>query len=335
MFVPATPLGTREKGMMGDAFYSAENPPFGAIFTYYLRDEIRPMKKQRREREKELAKRGADAFYPSWDSLAAEDREEDPVVVLTVTDEDGQVVRRVTGPVAAGFNRVAWDLRYPGPHPVSLKQPDELSPFGEAPVGPLAAPGRYFVTMAKRIDGRLAPVGERVAFEATPLDNATLPAQDRGAVLDFQQKTARLQRAVLGAVQAAREADNRLAHLRRAVDSTPAARPELRDRTRAAMDRLQELLAELTGDRVRATRNEPVMPSITDRLERIVDSHWRSTSETPQTCRRDYEIAASQFTGVLARLRTLIATDLTAIEAEAEAAGAPWTPGRLPDWKPE
>jgi hypothetical protein len=144
-----------------------------------------------------------------------------------------------------------------------------------------------------------------------------------------------LQRAVLGAVQAAREADNRLAHLRRAVDSTPAARPELRDRTRAAMDRLQELLAELTGDRVRATRNEPVMPSITDRLERIVDSHWRSTSETPQTCRRDYEIAASQFTGVLARLRTLIATDLTAIEAEAEAAGAPWTPGRLPDWKPE
>jgi hypothetical protein len=27
--------------------------------------------------------------------------------------------------------------------------------------------------------------------------------------------------------------------------------------------------------------------------------------------------------------------DLRRLEADADAAGAPWTPGRLPTWKPE
>jgi hypothetical protein len=34
---------------------------------------------------------------------------------------------------------------------------------------------------------------------------------------------------------------------------------------------------------------------------------------------------------LLAELR-VIATDLAAAEAELEALGAPWTPGRIPDW---
>jgi len=30
-----------------------------------------------------------------------------------VTDANGHVVRRLTGPITAGVQRVAWDLRYP------------------------------------------------------------------------------------------------------------------------------------------------------------------------------------------------------------------------------
>ena len=33
-------------------------------------------------------------------------------------------------------------------------------------------------------------------------------------------------------------------------------------------------------------------------------------------------------------LRPVIETDLRRVEQEAEAAGAPWTSGRLPVWKP-
>jgi hypothetical protein len=34
----------------------------------------------------------------------------------------------------------------------------------------------------------------------------------------------------------------------------------------------------------------------------------------------------------LAKLRTLVEGDLVKLEKALEAAGAPWTPGRVPEW---
>jgi hypothetical protein len=36
---------------------------------------------------------------------------------------------------------------------------------------------------------------------------------------------------------------------------------------------------------------------------------------------------------VLAQLRQLVEVDLRNLEKQMEAAGAPYTPGRLPDWR--
>ena len=95
----------------------ADNPPFGAVFTYYLKDGLQTKRKARQAQEKKAAKEGGAVSYPPWDALRAEDREEPPAVVLTVTDDAGNVVRRLTGPAGAGFHRVAWDLRYPPADP--------------------------------------------------------------------------------------------------------------------------------------------------------------------------------------------------------------------------
>jgi len=48
-----------------------------------------------------------------------------------------------------------------------------------------------------------------------------------------------------------------------------------------------------------------------------------------------YDIAAAQFAPVLEKLRALIEVDLRQLEEQAETAGSPWTPGRVPAWKPE
>jgi photosystem II stability/assembly factor-like uncharacterized protein len=334
MYVPATPLGLRDKGSQGDAFYNAPNPPFGAIFTYYLRDEIKTLKKQRQEKERAIAKAGGDVFYPPWDSLRAEDREEEPSVVLTVTNEEGSVVRRITGPVGAGFHRVAWDLRYPASNPVSLKPPGEENPFADRIAGPLAAPGNYQVQLATRIRGVLTPVGKPVGFRCAPLGEPTLPAADRVATLEFEKKTARLQRAVLGAVEAGREGQTRLSHIRKALDETPGVDPALMDTTRALERRLADLMTALNGDATVRNRNEPTPPSIVEDVQTAVSGQWYQTHGPTATHRRCYENAATRFEGVLASLRTLIETDLTRLEHQADAAGAPWTPGRVPEWKP-
>ena len=45
-----------------------------------------------------------------------------------------------------------------------------------------------------------------------------------------------------------------------------------------------------------------------------------------------YAIAADEFRDVLARLKSIEA-DLGALETELERLGAPYTPGRVPDWR--
>jgi photosystem II stability/assembly factor-like uncharacterized protein len=331
MYVQSNYLGLKDKAFQGDSFFTAPNPPFGAVFTYYLKDEILTKKKTRQKAEQEIVKKGGDVFYPSWEDLKAEDREDDPLVVLTVADESGRVVRRVTGPVTAGFHRVAWDLRYPIAQPTALKPPEDEE-FGAPRQGPLTAPGRYTVTLARRVSGVTTPLAGPMLFETEPLLTGTLPAPDRRAVEEFARRVAALQRAVLGAGEAATEAQNHIAYLKVALADSDQADPKLLDQTVALESRLQDLLVALNGDKVRARRNEPTAPSITDRVNQVVGGFWSTTSAPTDTHRRNYQLASDAFAPVLADLHALIETDLKRVEAEAEKAGVPWTPGRVPTW---
>src|SRR5258708_29056745 len=40
-YLPAAPLGSAGKGFQGEAFWTAPNPPFGAVVTYNLKDAYR------------------------------------------------------------------------------------------------------------------------------------------------------------------------------------------------------------------------------------------------------------------------------------------------------
>jgi hypothetical protein len=333
LYVESSPLGGSGAGWQGGSFYTASNPPFGAVFTYYLRDELKTRRARRQESEREAARAGRDVFYPPWDSLKAEDREEAPALVLTVTDAENRVVRRLTGPVTAGTHRVAWNLRYPAPNPPTLTPPDTAGGggFGGPPAGPFVLPGRYVVSLSQRVDGVVSPLGEPRTFEVTPLDAGVGPRS--AEVVAFQRQAAQLQRTVLGANAAIGEANNRMRLLRRALEETPGADPDLTMQLIAVADRLRDVQESVSGDPTVERRNESSPPSLADRVNRIAGGLWSGTlGDVTDTHRRQYAIVAAEIGSVLERLRTLIDVDLKRIEDAAEAAGAPWTSGRVPRW---
>ncbi len=326
MYIPSRDLGWGDKGVQGDAFYSAPNPPFGAIFTYYLRDDLENLKQKRRKAEQELAADGKSVVVPSWEELRKEDIEETPAIMLSIEDATGALVRRLSGPVTAGIHRINWDLRWPTPAP---GKNDGWQEDG----GPMVAPGTYTVRLQKRSDGELTPLGEPQTFEAVPLGISALPAPDREALASFHQQAAQLQRAVMGTVEVVNDTKNQLTAMRDAIDATPGIGTEPGSRVRELEVQLAAFEIALLGDRSLAKRQEPTLPSIVDRIERVMGAHWSSTSAVTQTHIRNYEIANEAFVDMLVDLRRLIDEDLVTLQHNLDEARAPWTPGRgLPVW---
>lgn len=333
MYIQSSPLGGEGPSFLGDGTYTAPNPPFGAVFTYYLKEDLLPLKKQRQERERELALGDQTVLIPSWDELRREAREEPPTVVFVVRDDQGEVVRRIEAPAKKGIHRVSWDLRYPPATPVSLTQ-EPRNKYQRPPQGPMAMPGRYTVSMATRIDGMETELGLEQEFRAEPLGISSLPQADRQALTAFQKETASLQRAVTGTARALAEITDRVAHLRQAIDDTPRAPAAWRERVRRLDHQLADMNIDLNGDPVKAAHNEPQPPSMTDRISRLVRGHWAATSQPTETQRAAYTVVSRNLADFLDRLRDLVEGDLAALEADLEAVEAPWTPGRLPTWQP-
>src|SRR5262249_40540285 len=66
------PIGEPGKGFQGDAFYAADNPPFGATVTYYLKEKLKTKKDLRHEAEKAADRKKEAMHYPNHDELRAE-----------------------------------------------------------------------------------------------------------------------------------------------------------------------------------------------------------------------------------------------------------------------
>jgi photosystem II stability/assembly factor-like uncharacterized protein len=333
MYIQAQPLGGRGKSFQGESFYTAENPPFGATFTYYLKEELKTRKSKRQEAERDAQRKNIAISQPSSSDFRAEEEEEAPAVIFTISDSSGRVVRRLTGPVTAGMQRVSWDLRYPSPSLPPPPNPDGEDPFNEGPSGPLVMPGTYKVTMAKRVDGVFTSLGQAEEFQVIVEGQDRMSPADRANLVEFQQKVARLQRAVSGTVATANALKPRLAAIRRALLETPSAPEKLLSDAAALDKRTNEILRALQGDQALRQRNMNLPPSITERVGDIVGSQRMSTARPTQTQIDQYAAAAQEFETTLNQLRQLIEGDLARLEKQMEAAGAPWTPGRIPEWK--
>jgi photosystem II stability/assembly factor-like uncharacterized protein len=322
-------IQSRGKSAQGQSYYAAKNPPVGAVFAYYMKETIKTKKEQRQDAEKEAEKKGKPAAYPSWDKLRSEDDEEKPYLLFTVSDEDGHVVRRLKTSAKAGVNRVVWDFRYPDASPA--KKPDK--PFENKDSGILALPGNYTVTMGKVVDGVYSQLVGTESFNVVVLNNTTLPAEDRDALVAFHKEIAELSRAVQGAVKAANDLSDHLDLILTALHQTPEASPEFVNQAKSLKDETRKLLRKLTGDRSISRRSGNQPPSIQGRIGTITWSQARSTSAPTQTMMDQYRITGEEFEPILAKLKQLTEVDLKNLEAAMEDAGAPWTPGRIPDWK--
>ena len=317
----------------GSNVYIAKNPPFGATFTYYIKKAPKTLKQERKKKEKELAKNNEPIPIPTMDELRAEKNEVKPHLIFTITDEDGNIIRKLTKGVNEGINRINWDLRFPSTSPVDLGK-GKYNPLSMGGSGMYVLPGKYFVSISQYHRGEITKLTAPVEFNAKVLNNTTLPAEDREALVAFQKKLAELQRAVRGAENFAENLVSRIESAKQAAQRTPGSPQELMSKIENVETQLNNIMWKFNGQQPKASQEEnlPAPPSINERLNSIVWVHWRSSSAVTKTQKDVYNVLKDEFPPILEQLKNIYNNELPQIENGLEEAGAPWTPGRIPVW---
>jgi photosystem II stability/assembly factor-like uncharacterized protein len=333
MYLERRPLGVPNKGFQGDAYFSSPNSPFGATFTYYLKEKLKTKKEQRQDAEKDAAKKNQAAPYPSNDELRAEAEEQKPELYFVIYDESGAAIRRVNGSPSEGFHRTSWDLRYAAPSLGPASDESEGEDFTSSTHnGPLVIAGKYSVRMFQKQNGTVKELTGPQAFTILADGTSGISEQDRATQRAFLRKVVALYRSASGALSTANELQSKLKEIRKALHEAPSAEQQLGSQADAIEKQNNDILRALRGDVALAARSINVPPSINDRLTNILDGERFAITRPTQTHLDDYAIASEEFGQALSRLRNLVQVDLAKLEKDMEAAGAPWTPGRMPEW---
>ncbi len=335
LYLETYPIGGRGKGFMGESYFNAENPPYGATLTYYLKEKYKTPREQRLEAEKQAGKKTkGDPYsqlpYPTQEQLRTEADTEAPSLWMTIMDAAGNVVRRVPANNSAGMNRVSWNLRYP-PIELTPEGDQEENPFDPGPSGTLVMPGKYSARLSKRVNGQWADLGQPVSFNVVVEGAEKMNAGDRQALFNFQQKVAKLDRALAGAIGLGNELKSRVHSIKRALAQTPADTSALVTRADAVDKQLNTLLIAVRGDNFLRQRQENSASSMNDRVNNIEGNERLATDKPRPADVESYGVAAEQFAGVLPQLKA-VRDEVTNLEQELERIGAPWTPGRFPEW---
>ena len=125
----------------------------------------------------------------------------------------------------------------------------------------------------------------------------------------------------------------RIKQIKRALNETPGADRSLTNLADDIETKLNTIQIQLRGDNALRARNENVPVSIFERVQSIIGDSRTSTQRPTGTNEQSYAVAAEEFRSTLDQLRTLVSSDLNKLESDMEAAGAPWTPGRIPTWQ--
>jgi len=335
MYIESSPMGMKGKSSQGESHYTAENPPIGVVITYLLNDTLKTAKENRRSAEAKLIKDNKDVVYPTYAEFSNEDNEEKPYLIFTITDEKGNVVRKMRSAPKNGVNRIVWDFRLTSTTPIRLK-PRTVGRYSSADVGPLCLPGTYNVSIAKVENGKVTALAPATPFKCDWLNTPTLPAADKAEVLVFQQKAADLQRAVRGTQKVQGDISDRLNYIKKAVEQTPNVPLTMLQEVKTLEDKMNTISIRLNGDPSLSSRDIEQANSISDRIELSVYFMWYNRSNPTTTCRELYEDAGNAFEPILEEIKAVFA-QVEALEAKLDELKAPYTPGRtpLPDWKME
>jgi photosystem II stability/assembly factor-like uncharacterized protein len=295
--------------------WTADNPPFGAVFTYWLRDSYRSMEAERKAREREIPE-GRDVPFPGWDALEAEMREQGPEVQVVIRDRNGTVVNRVGGPTSAGVHRVAWDLEYSSNAMIGL---EGGGGFGG---GFWALPDTYTATLIKIEEGEVTELSGSVEFQVVPAFEGALERVPADVVTAFRQEVESFAQDLTETSNLLQEQIQKVEAMQTALSRADSPDPELTSRLYQTRLELLELRERMRGSEARGEIGERSPPTPSSRLS--VGYQGLGTTYGPTAMHRQtVQAGRAEFAPIRTEIQRYAEEVVPSLEEALEGTGAP------------
>lgn len=315
----------------GATYYGAANPEFGATFTFYLKDVPKTAKQMRREKEKELFKKGQPIPQLSWKAMEDEDKEIAPYLLITIRDEEGSIIRTMTRQPSKGISRIVWDLKYDDP---AISKVKKFDPFKKKDGGILVLPGEYSVEIDMIHNGQTTKLAEPKTFKVTALNNTTLPAKNRAQMVAFQRDVSHLAKAMNGTLQLTNDLKAEVITMKQTALTLPGAHAQVIPALSELEKELDDILFAFNGSKAKASWEEvpPAQMPLYKRLNTIIYTQINSTSDITGTSQSSFNILKEAFPPLLDQVKVIAQKKIKEVRQLMNELNAPYTPGRIPEW---
>ena len=310
-------------GNTGGDYYFAQNPDFGAVFTYHLSQSYPSMKSDRKKKEKEMIKKGQQIPGIDWDAVEKEGREETTKIYIVVKDVNGNIINKISAPRSKGLNRTAWNLRHSSATAIN---PDRLPRSGRGGrgwynSGQLASPGTYTATLVKESEGVSVDLDDPITFNVIDLERGTLQGMSYEEYNNHAENLVLTQNRQSVFSDNLSETMNMVKAMRVSLSRSNSVNNELSKRLFEIEEQLNQLSKKVYGNSAKSevgVKNDPTVSSYIGNAYRGLTSTYGPTGQHKQSL----NIANSMLDKLYVELDT-ISGNLPNLKVELDKMSAP------------
>jgi len=312
----------RRSPSQGADYFTAKNPPYGAVFSYYLSDDYKTLKTSRKDREKKIHK-GQDVPFPGWDVLDKEKNQSEPSAVLVVKNGNNEVVDRIRGPLKKGFHRVAWDLTQPIETSLDTKIEKKDDEEEDNRPSIMVIPGTYIATLYKNVDGKVSQLGEPQSFEVERIRQNVLENPMSGQIETFTEDLLKFSTELDVTTHSFDKAVKKVKALDKAMQYVQKDPGSIENEILGLRSTMFSLQQSLFGNSSKGEIGEKDDLTVQDRLQVAQQGFYGNTYGPTKMQMESFEMAKQQYQGISAQLRKFLDTDVPRVEKMLLEAGAP------------
>ncbi len=304
----------------GESHFKASNPDFGALFTYYLPNDIESLKSIRQKKEKSLKKENKDIPFPGWEALDNEKNESVSSIIFEIRDAKGNFVTRINSPYKKGFNRISWNLKIP--IATSLNADRLSNNPSETRSTMFASEGTYTVAMYLNNKGEITALSRPQTFEVENISKNVLDNPNQKEFTNYLNDLKAFKSKVDVTLHNFRKASKRLIALEKAsvyVKNQPGTIENEISNLKKSMFSIEQ---KLNGNSSKDEIGEKDVQSISSRLS-VAQGGFNSTYGPTKMHMDSFVMAKSLFERLQPSIKKIIEVDLPNLEKKLSEMGVP------------